>query len=491
MNIDWSEFKDIYHSLSPVHEAPQSTSHKHTTNQENVQRSQLPMDSVLDDAHQQGIHDTSHSDNQIHDHLFYQNYHAYRQRGHKEYPHTLNPSDIQYSHQRSPRPSPSRAARNERHGKQPVLGSTSSSKVDQDQMTWYGDIHPYSSTLSSSYTGVPPSYANHLLHPYSSYGHPETLSPASSSQSYQQHISTPRPLSSHSQSFIEGSTSTQEQLSDDNTVDHAEEAEDEMAERQRRGYLAHSLRFDRRRNPNITNNSWFEFSRLIKAQLLDVLHLYTGFLKLSLVKRCRPIFTEELKDALLSDDERKIRWAVRTILPPEKRQHLVLEQAWMKGMSMSDSIKVIKKIANAAQKNPEHVRNYFLRTQLSAEKAHEILRATTKEELQWYVLQLGLDRPNNKAVKKGPHTVTSPTIETWPWMKGLSQRLKEKVIQRMMKAVKGLTELDCYQLLKQPHVIEEYGRIFIVADEDQVKGMMRRLMAGGSEERFEPVSMSQ
>ncbi|UZJ50756.1 hypothetical protein CBS101457_000076 [Exobasidium rhododendri] len=174
------------------------------------------------------------------------------------------------------------------------------------------------------------------------------------------------------------------------------------------------------------------------------------------------------------------------VLPPETRKYHsnALEQKWMEGMSMEESIVVVQKMALASGKDAEHVRNFFLRTQPQARKAQEILKTESFDDLKRLVVELGLDTPSDKMVKYGKNYVVSKTIDIWPWMRGTNGEQRDRVIERM-KRMTNLTAEECYALLRQPHASNELGRIMYESSDEKLKGIVKALRGyGGSLSRL-------
>ncbi|UZJ50809.1 hypothetical protein CBS101457_000129 [Exobasidium rhododendri] len=134
-------------------------------------------------------------------------------------------------------------------------------------------------------------------------------------------------------------------------------------------------------------------------------------------------------------------------------------------MSMEESKIVVRKIAQASGgKDEEHIRNFFLQTQLEADVAMAILYDTVGEVCQRYVMRMGLDRQNDKIRIVEGEKIPPKTIVVWPWMQGLRQDQKKKdtVIHRLMRAT-TYDEKECYSLLRQPQVSENTGKMILEA----------------------------
>ncbi|UZJ50814.1 hypothetical protein CBS101457_000134 [Exobasidium rhododendri] len=243
----------------------------------------------------------------------------------------------------------------------------------------------------------------------------------------------------------------------------------------------------RRTNPPPTPNpldghSWHTYGVKERLAIVHMLHLHTGFLKESIAAKCRKHFTDTMRSALLSGDYSHIQWVKNVMYPPEQSRHAakMLHQIWMDGMSMEDSIRVVKRMSMACGVDEEHVRNFFLRIQMPASKGQKILaiingnRAESHAVIQRYVVELGLDRPNNEMIKKGKYLVPSPTVRFWPWMRNISEEQKKIVIKKLM-AFSGLTKEQCFVLLKQPQIEEEMGRTIYTANNEEMMEITQRL----------------
>ncbi|UZJ50823.1 hypothetical protein CBS101457_000143 [Exobasidium rhododendri] len=225
-----------------------------------------------------------------------------------------------------------------------------------------------------------------------------------------------------------------------------------------------------RRPKSESGSSWGPYSDLMKEDIIEVLHLYSGLLKDSIAKRVRAYFTDELRDALLSGNEHQIIAARDILFDPHADNRL--QQMWMIGMSMEESKKVVHKIALASGKDDERVRNYFLQCKLDPQRARAIQRASPEEAEMW-VLRLGLDRTNHRRIKKGHVTQTSKAVESWPWMSHLTEKQKEEVVQRMMAASSSMSEKDCYLLLRKAGVNQ--GVRILHADTADIRAVIQSL----------------
>ncbi|UZJ50818.1 hypothetical protein CBS101457_000138 [Exobasidium rhododendri] len=233
-------------------------------------------------------------------------------------------------------------------------------------------------------------------------------------------------------------------------------------------------------------NIWIAYDMRLKRKLLEVIHLHTGLLKESIAKKCRAYFSDELKDALLSADEERVMWAVRIIYPPYDRHTMarVQEQTWANHMSLEDSIEVVRKMARYTDKDPEILRNFFLRLPLTEEQAHDILHDTNGDVCKWYMMEMGLDRKNEKMIKKGTTMVITKTIEVWPWMQNLDIDRKKEVIRRVQEASRhNRSTADCYKLLRQSQVEAETATQILQSDVREVRKIVQELEAGQRRER--------
>ncbi|UZJ50811.1 hypothetical protein CBS101457_000131 [Exobasidium rhododendri] len=236
-----------------------------------------------------------------------------------------------------------------------------------------------------------------------------------------------------------------------------------------------TYRTPRSKHPKYPSSFWYSYSDDLKEEIVHILHLYTGLLKESIIKKCREHMTEALKDVILNKVTEGVLSA-RDILYSQsttRNGYFPLEQKWMHGMSMEDSIRVVAKIADTAKKDAEHIRNFFLRTNLSARTAREILNDEYGGSVcQRYVLEMGLDRPITKMIHKGHQLVLTKTIEVWPWMKKISEDQKKTVVDKVMKAT-GLTKEECYALMKSPHFTDMTGTELLVARDAQIKNILQ------------------
>ncbi|UZJ50813.1 hypothetical protein CBS101457_000133 [Exobasidium rhododendri] len=216
---------------------------------------------------------------------------------------------------------------------------------------------------------------------------------------------------------------------------------------------------------------WSDLPHVAKLTLLQLLHVHTGFLKGSIAKKCREKFEEWMTSALMSREERQIE-AVKAALFPTTS---FLTQTWMKNMTVAQSEEVVHAMARASEKNPEHIRNFFLHMPLREKKAFKILMdAASGQVSRRYAREMGLDRYNEKLYRSGRSLVPSKTIEIWPWMKGLNERQIKVVIKKMREASHYSKE-ECFELLKQPHVKDELGFDILDAEEDELREILRSL----------------
>ncbi|UZJ50810.1 hypothetical protein CBS101457_000130 [Exobasidium rhododendri] len=142
-------------------------------------------------------------------------------------------------------------------------------------------------------------------------------------------------------------------------------------------------------------------------------------------------------------------------------------------MSIDESIIVAKKIASVTGKKEDHIRNFFLRTQLEEQTAWKILTADL-EECKRYAAEMGLDYHNpNRLDASVPE---SKIIETWPWMNGLVEDQKKMVIDKMMR-ITGRSKEWCYDILRQSEAENGLGLYLLNAEDAAAKAKVRSLMA--------------
>ncbi|UZJ50817.1 hypothetical protein CBS101457_000137 [Exobasidium rhododendri] len=225
-------------------------------------------------------------------------------------------------------------------------------------------------------------------------------------------------------------------------------------------------------------NPWYSYDNETKTFLVDMIHLYTGLLKESLSKKVRRHFDNKLKDALMSGDETKILWAVERIISFDRKGYRNKKsyQPWMDNMTMPESIVVVNRMSYYSEKDPEHMRNFFLYLPLSQAQARKILNDVTGEVCMKYVVEMGLDRRNDKMIRQGGVLKKSKTIEVWPWMRGLTDGQKKKVIHKVMKANStNLDEMRCYTLLQQPQMDEFVTKSILDGTESEVRNIVQQL----------------
>ncbi|UZJ50820.1 hypothetical protein CBS101457_000140 [Exobasidium rhododendri] len=226
----------------------------------------------------------------------------------------------------------------------------------------------------------------------------------------------------------------------------------------------------RKRHPVVEGCSWKLYNKDVKAHLVEMLHLYTGYLKEPISRKCRSYFTESMKEKLLYGTAADVIKVAADLDLQESRQD------WMANMSMDDSIKVVQRMANAAGKDPEHVRNYFLRKALPVDIAEQILADETQDlqVCRSLAKEIGLDRQSVWTSYKGRETILSPTIRNWPWMKRIN-------IPQMRQAVKILEDYTGYekeQLLDLlQHSEEGLGQQILKAKGAQLRLIIHNLMA--------------
>ncbi|UZJ50755.1 hypothetical protein CBS101457_000075 [Exobasidium rhododendri] len=235
----------------------------------------------------------------------------------------------------------------------------------------------------------------------------------------------------------------------------------------------YSRSVSRRRSTRNVDSPWASYSDHDKKKILHILHLYTGMQTEAIANRVRSKFTDEMKAAVLSGEEAKIEEVGNTVFPLMAKGFR--QQMWMKNMSMDDSIRVVKKMAKASGKDPEYLRSFFRMSHLEERRAMEILHASSEKECKRLVMLLGLDRPNERKIKKGNSTVTSKTIEVWPWMKWLNDNERSEVIAKMRR-LSGLGEKECYRLLqKSPAQVEKFGFTILDMSDGETVDLVRSL----------------
>jgi hypothetical protein len=231
----------------------------------------------------------------------------------------------------------------------------------------------------------------------------------------------------------------------------------------------------RRRLINL-GGTWSSYNVDMKSLLLRLLHLHTGLLKRSLGKKCNLKFDKAMELAVLSQDREAIKDVrIRLYSSPVRMNYKsFLEQTWMNDMSMEDSQVVVRKIAEASGKDAEHVRYFFLQTQLEEATAKSILNAS-EDQLGPFVMEMGLDRPSTKLVKnrKG-NDVDGKNIQTWPWMNAMYATQKRFAIEKMM-TITGREKEWCYGLLRQPQTERGFGLYILTAKDDVLKSKLEDL----------------
>ncbi|UZJ50819.1 hypothetical protein CBS101457_000139 [Exobasidium rhododendri] len=240
-------------------------------------------------------------------------------------------------------------------------------------------------------------------------------------------------------------------------------------------------RYKRRHNRGHKKNKsattgWYSYSNDLKADLVDILHLHTGLLKESILKRCREVITDELRDAILTRDKAKIDWARSVIYPHDvtQYQNKLVEQDWMRGMTMDESIYVVQRLADASGKDPEHVRNFMLRMHFPAKKAEKVLHDRSGAVARRYVKEEGLDKFNEKKAKRGGKYLPSKAIEIWPWMINYAEADKKMIIRKLGMANRR-SKGECFDLLKQPQVDGMMSRRIIGANAEEMKEILYEL----------------
>jgi hypothetical protein len=221
------------------------------------------------------------------------------------------------------------------------------------------------------------------------------------------------------------------------------------------------------------SESYFSLSPFQKNVLIHRLHLYTGFLRENIANRLRKTLKEDDLFKILSGDPTLISSAVMSLF--SGTLEISHGQRWMEGMSMDDSITVVKKLLSVldSQKDEEHLRNYFLRN-LGRRRAQAIFSGN-EADCKMIAMEMGLDKPNNRIVKRGSTLGISKTIEVWPWMSGLTDMSKSRIIQRMIDA--GFCEkVECYHLLQRGSAHgEDYGRSLLQMPIDQLAQVVHDL----------------
>ncbi|UZJ50827.1 hypothetical protein CBS101457_000147 [Exobasidium rhododendri] len=225
-------------------------------------------------------------------------------------------------------------------------------------------------------------------------------------------------------------------------------------------------RISHQKVPGKKQNAWFYYRTQLKEQLSHVLHLYSGLLKESIARKCRERLTDEMKETILSGNEKGIMDVLDVLFPPDPKTRMAkyLGQEWMRGMRMEQSIVVVNKMAEASGKDPEHVRNFFLRLPLAREDAWKIFHATTGDVCHEFVLRMGLDRPCSERTKRrhSNKEFFSKKIEAWPWMGHVNMHNRKLVVDKMKRAT-GFSMEDCYMLLSRPQTHEFTGLRILAA----------------------------
>jgi hypothetical protein len=244
--------------------------------------------------------------------------------------------------------------------------------------------------------------------------------------------------------------------------------------------LALEAREDKDSEDLAGKNVYNECDKQTRWQLKETLHLRTGLLKASLGKKLASKMTVKMRDIILSNDSEEIERVIDELFKEEAERFRHYEkQKWMINMDVNTSKIVVRKMAVVSGWDDEHIRNFFLRTQVSPETAKMILEDTTSDVCKSVMVEMGLDCPFRRVLKRGDKRSDSKTIEVWPWMRGLTESQKSQAISKMMSAT-GLSKDVCYRLLRQPHAKEDLGFNFLVSHPLEIKAEVEALIRTGA-----------
>ncbi|UZJ50825.1 hypothetical protein CBS101457_000145 [Exobasidium rhododendri] len=208
-----------------------------------------------------------------------------------------------------------------------------------------------------------------------------------------------------------------------------------------------------------------------KAEMLTALHLRTGLLMYNIAIKLRRTLTPQLKSALLSKDETSIQWAKTILFPIEPRiLNGLKEQKWMANMTIAQSRVVVQKMSRLVNRDEEHVRYYFLKSQLDEAVAWKIFY-TPDDQCSQFIYPLGLDNVKDKAITSHNRKISAQVIDVWPWMKELEGKYFDAVIAKVA-ATNGKSLRECADLLRQPQVKSMLGRQILRASPKELQDIM-------------------
>ncbi|UZJ53708.1 hypothetical protein CBS101457_003028 [Exobasidium rhododendri] len=112
-----------------------------------------------------------------------------------------------------------------------------------------------------------------------------------------------------------------------------------------------------------------------------------------------------------------------------------------------------------SRQSEEIIRNYFMKSQLSADDAHFLLSA---DDAFWndYIRQSGLSIQSNKVNEDGSVRQHAASIAASPWQMNVPFSKRSTVIAIVRDAL-GVNEALAYAILKEPHVYPGFGRVLL------------------------------
>jgi hypothetical protein len=217
-----------------------------------------------------------------------------------------------------------------------------------------------------------------------------------------------------------------------------------------------------------------------KMVIMELVQQVSPYMYASIQEGLAANITTELARKLLSNDEKQIDSAVMELYPAQCHIRALGEHwPWMYNLNKWQRIEVIKRVSEATQQNPQHLRDIFLRAKMTSEVALKMLT--------W-----DFDEIRSKCAELKLYQYAEGDARRSKWRYTSSKLQRRALTQRMLAWSKmfysdTLTANSCVRLLQtiRLNVPDSFGLRLLRADDLAFQMGMQWLM--GSRGRPPPI----
>ncbi|UZJ53694.1 hypothetical protein CBS101457_003014 [Exobasidium rhododendri] len=187
--------------------------------------------------------------------------------------------------------------------------------------------------------------------------------------------------------------------------------------------------------------------------ILDRIHRSRPYKLDSIRQRLSERLSMQLALDFLRGDEKRLETAIDTLFPSSRKKKGV-HSTWMDGLSKSDRLLVVQKMAEATEQGADDIRELFLDREISPAEAAKVL-ASPLEDCKNFADQHTLYVQAGKRKK--------------PWQHGLSYIQQLALLQRLgsTSGMRGKEEVR--RLMSHARIPKGYGKTMLRADDAHFK----------------------